>query len=823
MKRNEPQSENQNSAALRRRVEQLLLERLAEGPTMPIDDVRAIVQDLATHQTELEIRNDELREVQRQLASSRDSYADLYDTAPVGYLTLNRDGLVLEANLTVASMLGVERRLLTGASLSDWIQDDSQESLKSFRRAAFAGHAKQRCELLFSKADGTVFSARLDYVLVNAADGPRCRIALIDNTEKRRTENEIKELNEELKQRVVAQYDVLKKLSIALSQLNEGVFITSDPQDWSASKIVYSNAALCRITGYAPEELQEKNPSLLYGEMTDRTAIRQIAESLSVKQAYFGELIVYQKDGTPLIAEIFVRPLFGLSEDSANFIAIVRDLTERKRNELELRHEIEFNDNIINLSPFIVLLLDKEGRILRFNPAFERLSGWKTDEVIGSDWFETFLPERDREKIRAVFHDAIRGDRTQAYVNPIVLKNGNERDIEWYDVPLTNLRGELIGLLCSGQDITERRRATEALHESEQRMKAILATAADAIVTIDSHGTIDSVNSATERMFGYSSHELIGQNVKILMPSPYADEHDGYLRRYLKTGEARIIGKGREVKGKRKDGTVFPVDLAVSEIDHLGLFTGIIRDITERAATQQKLLETERLAAIGEAMAGLAHESRNALQRGQACLDLLKQQLFADLESMELIQSIQRANEDLYRLYEEVRAFAAPVVICPQFQDITSVVKRVWHDLEDVRRSRKDQLLEHVHCEDVELELDPFSMNQVFRNILENALQACCDPAVIQIHYSDVEWEGEPAMSISIRDNGPGIPPDAVARVFDSFYTTRQDGTGLGLAITQRIVKAHGGQIVVNPDCPAGAEFVIMIPRRRRRAKRRAE
>lgn len=629
--------------------------------------------------------------------------------------------------------------------------------------------------------------------------------------------------NESLKERIVAQSEVLTKLSIALSQLNEGVFITNNQHDWSVSKIVYSNAAMCRITGHSPEELQDQAPFLFYGEMTDRTAIRQMEESLAEGQSHFGELILYRKDGAPFIAEIFIRPLFGIDEDSANFIVILRDITERKRVELELRREIEFNNNIINTSPNIVLLLDIEGRILRFNPAFEKLSGWSIQEAAGSDWFDAFLPERDRKKIRELFRIALDGHRTQAYVNPIVTKEGIEKQIEWYDAPLNDLSGELIGLLCTGLDISDRKKATEALYESEQRMRAILATAADAIITIDSQGKIESVNPATEKMFGYSSEELIGQNIKILMPSPYAEEHDGYLQRYLETGEAKIIGKGREVTGKRKNGSTFPIDLAVSEVDHLGLFTGMIRDISERNAAQKKLLETERLAAIGEAMAGLAHESRNALQRGQACLDLLKQEVGDNLEAIELIQSIQQANDDLYRLYEEVRAFAAPVNIRTKVQDVRSILQHAWVDLAEVRNRRNIRLQEEVSCDSLELELDSFAMNQVFRNILENAIQACQEPAVIHVEYKESELDRTPALTVSIRDNGPGIPPEYFDRVFDSFFTTRQDGTGLGLAICQRIVKAHGGKIAVNPACPSGAEFVITIPKQHARVKRRAE
>jgi PAS domain S-box-containing protein len=363
-------------------------------------------------------------------------------------------------------------------------------------------------------------------------------------------------------------------------------------------------------------------------------------------------------------------------------------------------------------------------------------------------------------------------------------------------------------------DMTELKQAEEALRVSEERIRAILNTAADAIITIDRRGIIDSVNPATVRMFGYTQDELLGQNVSILMPPPYRDEHDSYLARYLETGEARIIGVGRDVTGRRKDGSTFPIGLAVSEVDHLGLFTGIIRDISERVAAHQKLLQSERLAAIGEAMTGLAHESRNALQRSQACLDMLADQLQGQPGSLELIESIQRAQDDLHRLYEEVRDYAAPINVQPQHRHISEIVRQAWEDLAPAREKRAVRLREISTCDDLHCEVDAFALRQVFRNILENAVQAGPDPVEIQVEYSDVQNTGSPAISITFRDNGPGVKPEDAERVFQSFFTTKTEGTGLGMAIAHRIISAHGGQVAVNPDCQPGAEFIVTLPRK---------
>lgn len=353
----------------------------------------------------------------------------------------------------------------------------------------------------------------------------------------------------------------------------------------------------------------------------------------------------------------------------------------------------------------------------------------------------------------------------------------------------------------------------QALREREERMQAVLNTAADAIITIDRRGIMEGVNPATARMFGFTQQELVGKNVAMLMPSPYCEEHDGYIARYLETGVAHIIGIGREVVGKRKDGSTFPLDLAVSQIDHLGLFTGILRDITERVESRKQLLQSERLAAIGEAMAGLAHESRNALQRSQACLDLLIDQLADRPESLELLASIQLAQDELHRLYEEVRAYSAPVQVRPQWCDLREVLHKAWDDMATVRAGRTTTMREKTQCDDLACHVDPFVLGQVFRNILDNALHACGDPVEIQVEYAAARLAVSPAISIAIRDNGPGVPPEHAQQIFNSFFTTKAQGTGLGMAIAQRLVEAHQGKITLNTECQQGAEFVVTLPR----------
>ena len=205
---------------------------------------------------------------------------------------------------------------------------------------------------------------------------------------------------------------------------------------------------------------------------------------------------------------------------------------------------------------------------------------------------------------------------------------------------------------------------------NEANLRAILETAVEGIVTINHVGIVEAINPAAVQMFGYPADEVIGRNVKLLMPAPYREEHDQYLANYLQTGRMKIIGIGREVVGRRKDGTTFPMDLSVAEFKTEGEshFTGFLRDITERKqaeqdvlAAQRRALQAERLAVIGQMVSVLSHESRNFLQRIQVGVEMLELEIEDDPQALAEVARIQRASEGLRGLLEEVRLYVAPL------------------------------------------------------------------------------------------------------------------------------------------------------------------
>lgn len=239
----------------------------------------------------------------------------------------------------------------------------------------------------------------------------------------------------------------------------------------------------------------------------------------------------------------------------------------------------------------------------------------------------------------------------------------------------------------------------------------------------------------------------------------------------------------------------------------------------EKQRATEQLVQSERLAAIGEAMTGLAHESRNALQRSQAYLEMLAVEVADQPEAVELVQRIQEAQHHLHQLYEEVRQYAAPIRVEPHPCSIPELVRETWHYLRHAYASRDVDLAIHPAefdtDPDARCHADRFMLQQVIRNILENSLAACSDPVRIDCTCRVEEWDNTNWFVISLRDNGPGLNAEQKTRIFDPFYTTKTRGTGLGMTLCRRIVEAHGGRIAVGPG--PGAEIVVTLPHHVRR------
>lgn len=463
-------------------------------------------------------------------------------------------------------------------------------------------------------------------------------------------------------------------------------------------------------------------------------------------------------------------------------------------------------DAILNMTVDGIIVIDARGRIEAFNRGAQDLFGYPEDEVLGRN-VSILMPSPHHEQHDAYLERYLRtGDARVIGIGREV--TGRRRDGSVFPVQLSvgemHIGGarKFTGML---RDLSRRADLEGALGASEARWRAIVDSAVDGIIVIDSHGRVEAFNRAAERLFGYTSDEVLGRNVDILMPSPYHEEHDSYLARYLATGRAKIIGSGREVQGRRKDGTTFPLHLSVGEITIQGQrqFTGILHDLTGRVQIEGQLREQAALAKLGEMAAVIAHEVKNPLAGIRGAIQVFGGRLGQDGATTQIVNEIVARIDALDRTMKDLLLFArppkpkrAPVDVIPLMQSTARLLT------EDPALKQVDIAIDGSSPI---LSADPDMLRVVFQNLLINSAHAMQGKGTIKVDVGLIET----TCQISVADGGPGIPPDVRPKIFTPFYTTKSRGSGLGLPTVKRFVEAHEGEIAI--ECPPAGGTTVRI------------
>ncbi len=471
----------------------------------------------------------------------------------------------------------------------------------------------------------------------------------------------------------------------------------------------------------------------------------------------------------------------------------------------------ELSQKYLDVVRVIIVAIDADQKVSLINKKGCELLGCQEREIVGKNWFENFIPKEIQNQVKDAFAKLMagEGELVENFESPVLTKKGEERVIAWHNTVLNDQDGRIIGTLSSGEDITERKRNEEALRRSEAEIRAILDTMVDGIVTLDERGIIQSFNSAAARIFGYSADEAVGQKIGILMPDPDRSQHPGYIRNYLSGGEAKIIGIGREVIGKRKDGTTFPMYLAVGEPHPEGeiRFTGIVRDLTDIKRMQEEVLQSQSLAAIGEMAASIAHEIKNPLAGISGAIQVLKDGLEAGDPRKKIMEEVVSQVGRLNNSVRELLMLSKPWNPERQLCDLRSLVDTITASAKERDSFAKIEFLLSGKKR-VRAPVDPVFFEQVLWNLLHNAVQAM--PEGGEIHYSFAEKEG--FALVTVADTGSGIPENLRSRLFRPFFTTKTRGTGLGLPICQKIMEAHGGSITITSEAGQGTVVRLSFP-----------
>lgn len=370
----------------------------------------------------------------------------------------------------------------------------------------------------------------------------------------------------------------------------------------------------------------------------------------------------------------------------------------------------------------------------------------------------------------------------------------------------------------------ELQQARHALHDSEAHTLAVLDGAVDGMITIDLRGRILTFNPAASRIFGYAPEDIIGENVSCLMPEADSRHHDEYIGRYLRTGEARIIGIGREVMGRRKDGRLFPLDLAISEVRLRGErgFLGVTRDLTDRKNAEEELRQAralaqqrERLADIGAITARIVHDIGNPvagvlMQARQLLQKVERRPGIGGIDLKPGIERIEGAARHLEALVREFLDFSREQRLDLRRVTLPTLLGEIVRSWQPLAASRNIAVTGDCPEDLPPLLLDEEKIRRVFDNLIKNAVEAIDQgPGSIEVRAQRM---GTDRVGITVTDSGPGI--SAGIEPFQLFETTKQNGTGLGLAIVQQFVIAHGGSVGFSGRQPHGTEFHLEIPLR---------
>ncbi len=477
---------------------------------------------------------------------------------------------------------------------------------------------------------------------------------------------------------------------------------------------------------------------------------------------------------------------------------------------------------IVASSDDAIIAKTLDGIVTDWNRGAEEIFGYRAAEMIGQPITRLLPPGKETEEDEILARLRL-GQRIEHFETRRQRKDGAIIDVSVTISPLHDEAGRLIGASKMARDITAARRAQEELREREAHLQSVLDTVPDAMIIIDPQGLIQSFSATAVRLFGYDPGEVTGRNIAMLMPSPYREQHDSYLARYLATGERRIIGTGRLVVGQRKNGTTFPMELAVGEMrsGNRRFFTGFVRDLTERQETQKRLqdLQSElifmgRFTALGEMASTLAHELNQPLTAATSYLNGARRLIDGGAPNQAMIrEAVENAAAQTLRagqIIKRLREFVARGESERQIEDLAKLIEEAAALAMVGARETGVRISFAFDPNAAQVLADKVQIQQVLLNLIRNGIEAMQDTPLRELSINSVRLRDGMA-EITVTDTGTGIAPEIADQLFQSFVTTKKTGMGVGLSISRTIVESHGGRLWAEARPGGGTIFRLTL------------
>ena len=583
------------------------------------------------------------------------------------------------------------------------------------------------------------------------------------------------------------------------------------------SKIVTWNQAAEKLFGWSAREAIGQTAAI-YVPAERFAESAQISERLRRGEAIDQfETARRRKDGSLIDVSLTISPI-KVDHEIVGLSVTARDITERKR----IEQQREQQARLLDLSLDAISVWGADRGIEYWNEGAEKLYGYSAEEAIGRSMHD-LLKTTQSVSLQEI-EDQIRREGEWEGRLGHINKRGGQVAVLSRQQRVARPDGEVI--LEVNRDITILEEAEEAVVEAAAHLKAVVETAVDGIITFDENGIVASVNPAVENMFGYSAREVIGRNVAMLMPEPYRSEHDVYLSHYRQTGERKVIGIGREVRGRRKDSSEFPLDLGVSEtmIGARRFFTGLLRDATNRKQVEQALIGAKEAAdaasyAKSEFLANMSHEIRSPLTGVLGYAEILLSRL-SDPKDLESVRTIKQSGQYLLQIINDIldlaKIEAQGVDLEREAINLPAFLTEVYALMEvNAREKALPLFLKYDGVIPQKIESDSKRLRQILINLLSNAIKFTEHGKVeLVVRFARAASE----LQFEVSDSGIGMTQEQQRNLFqpftqgDSSVTKVYGGTGLGLAITHRLIGALGGTIVVDSLSGRGSTFRVTVP-----------